>query len=303
MPAGWPALRRAALTLIELLVVLAIIGILTALLIPAVQRVREAANRADCGNRLRQLGLAAHQYHGQHKAFPPGQRYSDKEPTYNYMSWPAHLLPYVEQEGLWRATVKAFQQNVAVWNDPPHVGNSTLVAVFTCPSDFRASDLQHPPGTVPGYRAAFTSYLGVMGRDLETLDGVLYRNSNIRIGQISDGTSTTLFAGERPPGPDLNWGRWYSDFGQNFAGSAGNIMGVRERNIQPVTAGSCPPGYYDFAPGSFNDPCDIFHFWSGHPGGAQFLFCDGSVRFLAYGSAPLMPALASRAGGEAADVP
>jgi len=294
---------ESGFTLLELLVVIGIIAILVGITVPAVQRAREAASRADCANRLRQIGLAVHQHHDQQRSFPPGQRYSVANPEHNYMSWLTHLLPYVEHESLWQTTLKAYQETSIVWNDPPHVGNSTLIPVFTCPSDFKASQLLHPEGTVPSYQAAFTSYLGVMGRDLDTLDGVLYRNSNTRFADITDGTGTTLLAGERPPSGDGKWGRWYQDSGQDFAGSAGNILGVREKNIQPVTVGSCAPGYHDFAQGSFNDPCDIFHFWSAHPGGAHFVFCDGSVRFLSYQIAPRMPALASRAGGEAISLP
>ncbi|HMF16230.1 MAG TPA: H-X9-DG-CTERM domain-containing protein [Gemmataceae bacterium] len=78
------------------------------------------------------------------------------------------------------------------------------------------------------------------------------------------------------------------------------ILGVQEHNIMPITAGPCPPGTYTFEPGSISNQCDMFHFWSLHPGGASFLFADGSVHFLSYSVAPILPALASRAGGETA---
>jgi prepilin-type processing-associated H-X9-DG protein len=81
------------------------------------------------------------------------------------------------------------------------------------------------------------------------------------------------------------------------------ILGVREENVMPVTVGSCPPGTYSFGPGNFNNQCDMFHFWSPHSGGGHFLFADGSVHFLSYSAAPILPALASRAGGEAVQVP
>ncbi len=297
-----PRATRAGFTLMELLVVIAIIGVLVALLLPAVQKVREAAARVECVNNLKQIGLAAHSYHGVHKAFPAGQTFSKTSRTYNYMSWMARLLPYIEQEPLWKTTLAAYQKLPIPRVSPPHRGYDTPIAVYTCPSDGRVSQPQPYLGN-GALLVALTSYVGVMGRDLETLNGVLYRNSNIRIGDISDGTSNTLFAGERPPSPDNKWGRWYFDYGQDFAGSAGNIMGVRERNLQPVTAGSCAPGYYDFAPGRLDDPCDFLHFWSPHSGGANFVFADGSMRFLRYDVAPLMPALASRAGGEAVQEP
>ncbi len=88
--------------------------------------------------------------------------------------------------------------------------------------------------------------------------------------------------------------------GQQLTGSADLVLGVREPNLQPIMSGStCGPGRYPFTAASgLDDPCGMFHFWSPHPGGANFVFADGSVRFLSYAADPIMPALASRAGGE-----
>ena len=110
---------------------------------------------------------------------------------------------------------------------------------------------------------------------------------------------------ERPPSADFQFGWWYAGTGQRFTGSADVVLGVREPNLQPVTVGSpCGPGSYPFAPArGFDDPCGMFHFWSPHPGGANFLFADGSVRFLKYSADPILPALATRAGNEAVAVP
>ena len=96
---------------------------------------------------------------------------------------------------------------------------------------------------------------------------------------------------------------WYAGAGQRFSGSADMLLGVLEQNVMPVTSGSCAPGYYPFAPGNLRNQCDMFHFWSLHENGAHFLFADGSVRFLSYSAAPIMPALASRDGGEVVDIP
>ena len=137
-----------------------------------------------------------------------------------------------------------------------------------------------------------------------TKDGVLYQDSRIRLGDIADGTSNTLMLGERPASADLQFGWWYAGVGQAGTGSADLVLGVREQNLQPISGGSpCGPGAYPFSQGGFNDPCAMFHFWSPHPGGANFAFADGSVRFLSYAADPLMPALASRAGGESASPP
>jgi prepilin-type processing-associated H-X9-DG protein len=114
----------------------------------------------------------------------------------------------------------------------------------------------------------------------------------------ADGTSGTLMAGERPQGANLRLGRWYNGGRQNLTGSLDAVLSVREPNLHPQAVPDCPQPRYRFEPGEFRDNCDVFHFWSPHPGGANFLFTDRSVRFLACTDAPLMPALASRAGGE-----
>ncbi len=148
---------------------------------------------------------------------------------------------------------------------------------------------------------AFTSYLGVAGRDAATTrDGLLFQDSLTRLTDVPDGTSNTLLIGERPPSHDFQFGWWYAGVGQQLTGSADLLLGVREPNLQPIVSGStCGPGRYPFsAASSFNDPCGMFHFWSPHSGGANFAFADGSVQFIRYTANDIMPALATRAGGE-----
>jgi prepilin-type processing-associated H-X9-DG protein len=125
----------------------------------------------------------------------------------------------------------------------------------------------------------------------------------VRLAEVTDGASNTLMVGERPPSADLVAGWWYAGWGQDKDGSTDMVLGVRELNVRRHYPTDCPPGPYDFGPGRLSDPCSAFHFWSVHPGGAHFLLVDGSVRFLRYPAAPLMPALATRAGGEAAAAP
>jgi prepilin-type processing-associated H-X9-DG protein len=204
--------------------------------------------------------------------------------------------------------------------NPPHTGLSTVVPILNCPSDPRVNIAQFAPRSRKP--VAFTSYLGVSGSGsrqtsdgIGTLassatnggapDGVLYQDSRVMFLDVTDGTSTTLLLGERPPSADFQFGWWYAGIGQRFTGSGDMILSTREPNLQPIISGSkCGPGNYPFmSADGFDDPCGMFHFWSPHPGGANFAFCDGSVHFLAYSANPVLPALASRAGGEAVSVP
>lgn len=291
---------QGAFTLIELLVVLGIIGLLVALIVVAVQRARESAQRATCTNNLRQIGLALHQYHDAYKRFPPGVSVQHGKDPYLYMAWPARLLPFLEQEALWAQTERAYKQEKQFHVNPPHVGLVTVLPVFACPSDPRTLQVGKYLGK---HDVAFLSYLGVQGLQRLRPTGVLYRDSQIRIADIRDGTSSTLAAGERPPSADGLFGWWYGGTGPDGRGTADSVLGVREVNLTGMTTGWCPAGPFHFGPGRLDNQCDMYHFWSPHPGGGHFLFCDGSARLLAYSADSIMPALASRAGREAVSIP
>ena len=140
---------------------------------------------------------------------------------------------------------------------------------------------------------------------------VSYRGA--RMGDVTDGTSNTLFVGERPPSSTLDYGWWFAGAGQAGTGSCDVILGTNDINLQTSylngstgnTAQNdppdfCPVGPYQFGPGTPNNPCDQFHFWSFHSGGANFLYADASVHFLAYTVSPVqvMPAMATYNGGE-----
>jgi prepilin-type N-terminal cleavage/methylation domain-containing protein/prepilin-type processing-associated H-X9-DG protein len=291
---------RRGFTLVELLVAIAIIAVLIGLLLPAVQKVREAAARTKCLNNLKQLGLALHSYHDTTGTLPPGLSVDADQKKYLYLGWPARILPHVEQPGLWASVEDAFATDpdpTKFWGHVPHAKLiGTPVALFTCPSDGRLPG----PNEIPGFILAHTSYLGVEGVDQFRRDGTLFLDSRVRLLGATDGTSQTLLVGERPPSSDFKLGWWYRGWGQNQEGSAEMLLGARETNTSRPT---CPPGPYHYGPGRVTELCDAFHFWSLHPGGAHFLFADGSVRFLAYSADPVLHALATRAGGEAAAVP
>jgi prepilin-type N-terminal cleavage/methylation domain-containing protein/prepilin-type processing-associated H-X9-DG protein len=291
--------RGRGFTLIELMVVLAIIGVLLALLLAAIQRAREAASRAACLSNLRQVGLALQHFHDDNRAFPPGVSSPGRSNPYPWIGWHARILPYVENAPLWATVAPAFAINPDFRINPPHVAVSTVIPVYICPSDPR-SDFAHAVPTFPSFVAAYTDYLGNEGINLQRQEGVLYLDSHTRLTDIKDGTSNTLLVGERPPSPDGWLGWWYGGWGQNFTdGSANGVLGVREKNVY-FYGGGCPVGPYEYGPGRLDNLCDVFHFWSLHIGGANFLFADGSVHFLPYSVSPkIMHALATRAGGEA----
>ncbi|MFO0925615.1 MAG: DUF1559 domain-containing protein [Gemmataceae bacterium] len=270
--------RRSAFTLIELLVVIAIIAILIGLLLPAVQKVREAAARMQCQNNLKQIGLALHNYHGRMEAFPPGYRSAvaaTGAETGPGWSWATHLLADLEQDNLFRQI--NLQVSVA---DPAHGGPRTQrLTGFRCPSDNGPVTFSTVTAVVP---VAFGNYVACFGNnelddDPGAGNGVFYRNSRVRIGDITDGTSNTLAVGERSSN------RGYSTWTAAVPGADG--------------AGALVLGVADHTP---NHPSGhVEDFASRHSGVTNLLFCDGSVRPVADTIAPpAWAALASRAGGE-----
>lgn len=287
---------RPAFTLVELLVVVGIVGLLIGLLLPAVQKVRDAANRVSCGNNLKQLGLALQNYHDTHRHFPPGMSYAGGRDPRPFLSWHARLLPYLGQEALWQSTEAAFARDRDFLHVPPHVVGTVPVPAFACPSDSRT---RRPSRSGRG----MTSYLGVEGLSQQSRTGILHLDSQVSLAGVTDGAGNTLLVGERPPSSDEVLGWWYAGWGQNQNGSAEMILGVREIRTFLGYITECVRGPYKFQPGSVGNPCSALHFWSLHSGGAMFLFADGSVRLLRYSAEPLMPALASRAGGESDFVP
>ena len=265
-----------AITLVELLVALAIVSILSGLSLVAVQRAREAARRATCTSNLRQLGLGLLGYHNSHQRFPSG-RVADSGP-YPAMSWSVQTYAYLDEEPLWLQAIKDY---AASKRFELHAGFGHPVSTFSCPSDGRA-DTAHLTRFM--YLVAPTNYLGVLGTDFNTDDGVLFLDSRIRIRDISRGTTHTLLVGERPSSQDYYWGWLYAGEGQNATGSGDMTLGVKEINSRIDLAERCPLNRLTFRPGDLADPCSVLHFWSMHPGGAHFVYADGHVAFKSYDS-------------------
>jgi prepilin-type N-terminal cleavage/methylation domain-containing protein len=289
-----PARQRTGFTLIELLVVIAIIAVLIGLLLPAIQKVRETANRAQCQNNLKQLGIALINFQGTYGKFPqPRGVYSYETGNLTeWKGWPYKLLAFIEQDNLQSACEANFPGNVY-----------TNVKLFQCPSDPRAGqDGRDATYSFGQTTAGMIWYVGVTGSlgvwpdgFTPTNAGVFQANSTgVQLVDISDGTSNTLMLGERPPSADRNWGWWsFSDFD--------NILATQDYIGPSDMYPGCPaPGMY--RPGKLTNNCDSTHFWSLHDGnGASWVLADGSVRFIPYSAAAMTIPLATRAGKDAVD--
>lgn len=292
---------RDAFSLLELLVVIAIIGVALGLLLSAIHGIRNAAYRAGCANNLRQLGLALSQYHDLHNKFPAAQNYlpSGIRPFRAPVYWPVLMLPFLEQDALWACTLQSCREDPWTFHNPPHTAQTAVVKTFVCLADWR---LNAPITDENGVRATFTSYLGIAGSTRP--DGVMGVKTGLSITGISDGASHTVIVGERPPPNSWVAGWWYA------ASADRNWENVHNRGPNGATRMEWPELEHQgsasmgFGPGNLNQDSDRFHFWSLHPAGGHFLFCDGAVRFFKYsGSARLLlNKLSTHSGCEVTDV-
>ena len=296
--------RRTAFTLIELLVVIAIIAILIGLLLPAVQKVRDAAARMKCANNLKQIGLALHNYHGVYNCFPTGYLCQPPQANSNYTSpgwgWGALLLPYIEQDNLY----KQINFNVPV-EDPSHLAVRTYpVPIYVCPADRFTGVFtvlsKNPPA--PLAQAATNSYAACHGfgddidDELDNFNGMFSRNSHVRVADVTDGTSNTIAVGERAAYFSQTPWAGAVNFGTARITPGGapvyNQAVVEDAPIQ-VLAHIDVDTINDHAR---NDPED---FYTPHTAVGMFLFGDGSVRPLSIGiDLKVLQALATRNGGE-----
>lgn len=292
---------RRGFTLIELLVVIAIIAILIALLLPAVQQAREAARRTECKNNLKQIGLALHNYHDVHNAFPSGWiSVNAGVPNAHHgasgVGWATMILPQMEQNNAYQLFNSALPLT-----DPANAAFLQVqIKEYKCPSDPQPNTFRIKSEATGATLAELpiANYLGVFGP--ENLDdceaspgnlpvmadgtckgsGMFYHNSSVRMRDLTDGTSSTLMTGERRTKASLDW----------FTSWPGMIA-QGEESIQRVC------GSADHVP---NHPASHFDdFSSNHVGGAQFCLGDGSVHFISENiDGGVYKALATIQGGE-----
>jgi len=315
--------RQRGFTLVELLVVIAIIGILVALLLPAVQSAREAARRMECSNNLKQLGLGLHNYHTAHGAFPFGSTYTT---TKNTVTWATMLLPYIEKQNHY----DIFDFDVPITHANNQQAVTTKVDVFTCPSDPASrkgvlpARCQCCPGSPETSMAMW--YPASAGPVFDGKNHCVYCPDNkpsednfccqgqnygkdgdgpgmfhrwpvsVTIDEVRDGTTNTIMLGEMLPEQTIH----------NMAFCAN--MPIAQTNIPLNTftpdAQMPVPGESDSANHGRNPYYRTLGFKSLHPGGAMFCLGDGSVHFISETiDFQLYNELGTRAGGEVATLP
>ncbi len=247
---------RSGFTIVELLMVIAIVGALTALLIPAVQASREAGRRTQCQNNLRQIGVGLNEFHNVKKTFPVGCKGCQKTPRIQ-IPWSVYLLPYVEEKAVWELLDETQPYN----SERNREAGQKPIALYLCPSTTTAKNRNGPTtGDIngngawdPGDDLAYSDYGGMFGVGLTTLplgNGALIYEKPINAGQIRDGLSQTIIVAEDTGrGADLTGSSWIN--GQNIFDVTVPINRTQNNEI-----------------------------WSDHPGGANATFCDESVHFL-----------------------
>lgn len=296
--------RHRGFTLVELLVVIAIIGVLVGLLLPAVQSSREAARRTQCANNLKQIGLGLHNYHAAQGMFPPGW-IRQENPYGASWGWSTYLLPYIEQGSIYEALDPDETTLDEAALDPQLLPVlQTPISTYRCPSD--AVEILHPGnanlqpsivGRVQGMPVAKANYVAVYGPGslaernptpdaayngaaANAIDnygkGVFSKNSTTRIAKITDGTSNTLAVGERayhwPP-------HSYATVAEYMAAFWCGIPHSSQSDWHSEGPHWVVGHTFTFLHNNVNASA-LQGFSSRHPGGAQFVQCDGSVKFI-----------------------
>ncbi|HMC09877.1 MAG TPA: DUF1559 domain-containing protein [Pirellulaceae bacterium] len=314
-------------TLVELLVVIAIIGVLVALLLPAVQAAREAARRASCANNLTQIGLAVHNYEMAHGVYPPGTIDAagpiTNKPTGYHHNWIVQIMPYIEEQNAYNLLDK----KLSVYDPKNAAVAANMPRWLFCPSSAA------PRSNVPCYAACHHD----KEKSIDANDhGVFFLNSVVRYDDITDGSSHTIFIGEKVPDAwDLHW---LSGTKSTLRNTGVPIDWLTYRNGLPKPGGGTPPPPLSEMPALLDDsdplddssgqaadqpaaplvdapapiasaivatkplpghPAFVGGFGGEHPGGAIFAVGDGSIRFLSRNvAAKVLQALAHKSDGK-----
>jgi prepilin-type processing-associated H-X9-DG protein len=292
-------MSRKGASLLETLVVITIMITLLGLLLPGIQKIRSASIKTHCSSNIRQIALASAMHHDTEGHLPSSV--SSRASNTPFFSWLGVLLNHVEQDALYRKADSDYKTNKNPFQDEqPHSGMSTVVPLFVCPSDDRNRTAWKIHSYGKYTNAALLSYLGNSGSRFLQNDGIFHQQSATRFSTVSDGLSQTILVGERPASADMRYGWWYAGVGLGDTGMLDVVMSARAgRSIPPYpNYQNCLPGADHFQQRKVTDYCGVFHYWSLHSGGANFAFCDGSVRFLRYEADEVLPKLMTRAGGE-----
>lgn len=312
--------------MIEILVVVAIIGVLIAMLLPAVQQARESARRTQCTNNLRQLALAAHNFHLSRGSFPPGLHQLEvaASPRYRGTSLFAYLLPFIEQGVIGNVWDYNYPMNNTLGG--PDARSAVVIATYVCPSD----QIVENPVVSSGRYFGMTSYGGNGGLrsydpDLATLDGLFHttgpaslpkpNQKPVTSAMILDGTSNTLMFGERnhyDPNFETfaaaSWttslqylGTWAAIGGRKRIGDVvmSAFAGINYHTpctydeLMATTPGATPSAFTTY------EDMRLCAWGSNHPGGANFALADGSARFVSEMlPQPVLQAISTRSGAE-----
>lgn len=290
-----------AFTLVELLVVIAVIGLLLALLLPAVQAARETARRMSCANNLKQIGIALHVYEGAHRQWPAGWTAHDPKTGKGHWygepgwAWSAAILPYMEQNQLYEAMV---HRDLPIADEANAKARVAPIATFRCPSDQGPATFVLPgggpylgSGAYEPTELAASNYLGVFGtgcldeacEDGDCVgNGMFFLNRGVREKEVTDGLSHTLIVGERVT--DVVPATWL-----------GVVTGGLHAPTRVVAEAEDPPGREE------DEECRFHAFSASHVNGTHFLGGDGSVHMLNQLIDPeVYRALCTRNGGEPA---